>query len=141
MDEAILGRDLRLEPAPDGSGFGLVADFGDLSIAAGADNVVQALLVRFNTPLGELTELGHPDYGTRLHDLIGRPNNQVTRNLIRLFTLETLRQEPRVAAVESLDVQVLPGRPDQVLVPVRLRATGAPTPLNLVFTVALEGPG
>lgn len=136
MDETILGRDLRLAPAD--VGFGLTTALGDLETTSGVDTLVQALLVRFNTPLGELTGLGHPDYGTRLHELIGRSNDVTTRNLIRLFTLETLRAEPRVGAVEHLGVEVVPGRPDQVLVPIKLRPVDAPTTLNLVFTVELE---
>ena len=93
MADEKLGRDLRLDRGV--FGFGLVTA-GDLETVAGADNLVQALLIRFNTPLGDLAALGHPDYGSRLHDLIGRSNDASTRNLVRLFALETLRQEPRV---------------------------------------------
>ena len=137
MGAEVLGRDLRLEPGA--SGFGLVTDGGDLAVAAGGDNLAQALLIRFNTPVGELAELGHPDYGSRLHDLIGRPNNETTRNLVRLFTLETLRQEPRVGEVRALSVETPRRRPDQVLVSIELVAIDRGTPLNLVFSVNLEG--
>jgi phage baseplate assembly protein W len=137
MSEEILGRDLRL--APGAFGFGLTTDLGDLETAAGIDNLVQALLVRFNTPIGELSALGHPDYGSRLHDLIGQLNNATTRNLVRLFTLETLRQEPRVGEVHHLSVELVAGRPDLVLVSIQLTAIDTATPLNLVFNVNLEG--
>jgi phage baseplate assembly protein W len=136
MREDILGSDLRLEPGL--YGFGLVTDRGDLEIAAGPDNLVQALLIRFNTPIGDLAGLGHPDYGSRLHDLIGRPNDETTRNLVRLFTLETLRQEPRVGQVHHLAVERVAGRPDQVLVSIKLSPIQSRTPVNLVFTVNLE---
>src|SRR5690349_1725792 len=99
MPDEILGRDLRLEAGL--FGFGLQPAVGDLGTVAGADNLVQALLIRFNTPLGDLASLGHPDYGSRLHELIGRGNDESTRNLVRLFTLETLRQEARVGAVDD----------------------------------------
>ena len=141
MSEAILGSDLRLEPGA--FGLGLVAergdDGGDLEIVRGADNLAQALSVRFNTPLGELTSLGHPDFGSRLHQLIGRPNNSSTRNLVRMFTLETLRAEPRVAEVLHLSVETTPGRPDLVRVAAEVLPIATRTPLNLVFSVSLEG--
>ncbi len=40
--------------------------------------------------------LGHPDYGSRLHELIGEPNNERTRELVRLYAKECISQEPRV---------------------------------------------
>ncbi len=137
MGDEILGRDLRLDPGL--WGFGLVTDGGDLAVAEGADNLSQALLVRFNTPRGELAGLGHPDYGSRLHELIGRPNHETTRNLVRLFTLDTLRQEPRVGEVHHLSVSTVAGLPDRVRVEVELSPIGTENPLNLVFSVHLEG--
>jgi phage baseplate assembly protein W len=106
---------------------------------AGVDNLVQALLIRFNTPLGDLTGLGHPDYGSRLHELIGRSNDETTRNLVRLFALETLRNEPRVGQVQDLVVQTVAGRPDQILVSIKLSPIDTPTAVNLVFSIGLEG--
>src|SRR2546423_14555116 len=35
----------------------------DMNTYEGVDNLVQALLLRFLTPVGELATLGHPDYG------------------------------------------------------------------------------
>src|SRR3712207_1252258 len=136
MSDEILGRDLRLEPGA--FGFGLVADLGDLDTVAGVDNLVQALLVRFNTPLGDLAGLGHPDYGSRLHELIGRSNDETTRNLVRLFTLETVRQEPRAGTIQDLQVSTVAGRPDLVLVAIELTPIRSDTPINLVFSVGLE---
>lgn len=136
MDEAILGRDLKLEPSP--FGFGLVTLDGDLGVAEGRDNLVQALLIRLNTPREELAGLGHPDYGSRLFELIGRPNTVSTRNLVRLFTIDALRREPRVGEITSL-VVASPGRPpDRVDVSVSLRPIEEQAPLNLVFSVNLE---
>jgi phage baseplate assembly protein W len=137
MSTEILGRDLRLEAGL--SGFGLSTDLGDLDTVAGVDNLVQALLIRFNTPLGDLAALGHPEFGSRLHDLIGRGNTETTRNLVRLFTLETLRQEPRVGQVRGLFVQTIDRQPDRVLVSVDLTPIESSTPVNLVFSIGLEG--
>lgn len=137
MTEEVLGRDLRIERGL--FGFGLATDLGDLETAVGVDNLVQALLIRFNTPIGDLAALGHPDYGTRLHDLIGRRNTETTRNLVRLYTLETLRAEPRVSEVHHLGVEAVPGRPDLVEVSIILSGLESQTPVNLVFNVRLEG--
>jgi len=137
MSAEILGRDLRLEPGL--FGFGLTADQDDLAAVDGVDNLVQALLMRFNTPRGDLAALGHPDYGSRLHELIGRSNDETTRNLVRLFTLETLRQEPRVGQVLDLGVQTVDGRPDLVLVSIKVTPIETETPVNLVFSIGLEG--
>jgi len=137
MSAEILGRDLRLEPGL--FRFGLTADRDDLAAVAGVDNLVQALLIRFNMPRGDLAALGHPDYGSRLHELIGRSNDETTRNLVRLFTLETLRQEPRVGQVLDLGVQTVDGRPDLVLVSIKVTPIETETPVNLVFSIGLEG--
>ena len=39
----------------------------DFRAVAGHDNLAQAVVMRLLTPRGELTPLGHPDYGSRLH--------------------------------------------------------------------------
>ncbi len=52
--------------------------------------------MRLLTPRGELDALGHPEYGSRLHELIGRTNTDTTRNLVKLFILEALQLEPRI---------------------------------------------
>src|SRR5215207_2799459 len=136
MPGEILGRDVRLEAGL--FGFGLVPAAGDLGTVAGDDNLVQALLIRFNTPRGDLATLGHPEYGSRLHELIGRSNDETTRNLVRLFTLETLRQEPRVGRVDDLQVSTVTGRPDVVLVAIKLSPIDSQQEVNLVFSVGLD---
>ena len=136
MPDALLGRDLKLDRSA--FGLGLVAVDGDLGTAEGSENLAQALLVRLNTPVGELAGLGHPDYGSRLIELIGRPNTESTRNLVRLFILEAIRREPRVAEVPQLSLEVLPQRPDRVEISLTVRPIDSPTPLNLVFSVNLE---
>ena len=45
----------------------------DLETLSGADNLKQALLLRFLTPVGEMTVLGHPNYGSRLVGVLGSP--------------------------------------------------------------------
>ena len=80
----------------------------DLDLVGGRDNLAQAILVRLLTPRGELEPLGHPEYGSRLHTLIGRPGSAANRNLARLYVLEALALEPRIQAVRRVDLVPVP---------------------------------
>jgi phage baseplate assembly protein W len=77
----------------------------DMAVISGTDNLAQAILMRLLTPLGELSELAHPEYGSRLFELIGQSNTETTRNRIKLTILEAVQQEPRVAKVVTLNIE------------------------------------
>ncbi len=111
----------------------------DLETLSGSDNLVQALLLRLRTRQGELAVLGHPDYGSRLWELIGELNTPANRNLAKLYTLEALSADPRVQRILAIDVRPAPADRTRVEVRVALQAIGAPTPLNLVFALLLAG--
>lgn len=113
----------------------------DLERLAGVENLKQALLLRFLTPRGELAVLGHRTYGSRLHELIGEPNTETNRNRAKVYALQALQEEPRVAEVLSLDVRTRRNRPSQIDLDVRLRPVASDTVLNLVFPFFLEGGG
>jgi hypothetical protein len=87
--------------------------------------------------MGDLTQLGHPDYGSRLYTLIGERNTAGNRNRAKLYVLEALAAEPRVARVVSVDVG---GVRDTLDISVSLIAIGSNTPLNLVFPFDIGGP-
>jgi phage baseplate assembly protein W len=111
----------------------------DLEMLKDLQNLQQALLLRFLTRTGDLSLLGHPDYGSRLHTLIGALNNDTNRNRAKLFVLEALAAEPRVKQVNSVDVtQDLRVR-TQINIKVSLTAIVTDTPLNFVFPFSLEG--
>ena len=80
--------------------------FNDFDVIDGRHNLGQAIVMRLLTPRGELAALGHPEYGSRLHELIGRENTPTTRNLVKLFILEALQQEPRLQP--KIDITVTP---------------------------------
>jgi phage baseplate assembly protein W len=109
----------------------------DLQTLTDVDNLKQALLLRFLTRMGDLTQLGHPDYGSRLYTLIGERNTATNRNRAKLYVLEALAAEPRVARVISVDVS---GQRDTLDISVSLIAIGSNTPLNLVFPFDIGGP-
>lgn len=111
----------------------------DLATLAELDNLEQALLLRFMTRQGDLAILGHPDYGSRLHELIGQPNTESTRNRAKMYALIALADEPRVAKVLTVDVATHPGDRSRIDVTAELLTLHADTPLNLVFPFFLDG--
>ncbi len=111
----------------------------DLMLASGVENLSQALLLRFLTPAGDLTVLGHPDYGSRLYELLGERNTETTRNRAKLFVLLALRAEPRVRQVLNVKVTQNRAEPTRMDIAVSLLAQQSDTPLNLVFPFFLEG--
>ncbi|GAB4525774.1 MAG: hypothetical protein OHK0046_41960 [Anaerolineae bacterium] len=119
----------------------LHAAAGDLALYSGQANLMQALYLRFLTRVGELAPLGHPAYGSRLHELLGEPNTALTRQRARMFVLQALEDEPRV--VQVLSVEVTPAPADPVRLKIALtadvRVEGIIQRLNLVFPFFLEG--
>jgi phage baseplate assembly protein W len=79
---------------------------GDLRLTRGRANLAQAILNRLFTRQGELAALGHPDYGSRLYQLIGEPNTRRTHALADLYLRESLAEEERVA--EIIDITITP---------------------------------
>jgi phage baseplate assembly protein W len=144
----LLGQDLRLDYALSG-GFFEDADLAsarradranarDLEITSGLDTLTQAIANRLKTRKGELAALGHPDYGSRHHELMGQPNVQRTRDLIKLYVLQALNAEPRIEKVLAVTVTPEQNPPrDTVRITLALQIIGAPVPLNLVVPFSL----
>jgi hypothetical protein len=145
-----LGHDLALSyPAP--AGFWEDADLAtraggrpprrDLAVTGGVGAAEQLLVNRLKTRRGELAPLGHPDYGSRHHDLVGEPNVARTRNLIKLHVLEALDHEPRIKEVLRCDVRPGTNPPrDVVRIELDVVLLDGDTPLNLVVPFSLGGP-
>jgi phage baseplate assembly protein W len=111
----------------------------DLELLSAADNLMQALLLRFLTPVGELAALGHPDYGSRLFELLGESNTETNRNRAKLFVLQALAAEPRVKKVTN--VQITQNRADRTRMDIKISLIpiDSDTLINLVFPFFLEG--
>jgi phage baseplate assembly protein W len=145
-----MGRDLRLDYTFGGGFFedadlasatraGLPITSRDLTVADGVDAITQAIANRLKTRKGELTSLGHPDYGSMHHTLIGEPNVERTRDLIKLYVLQALRQEPRIQKVLKADIVAEHSPPrDSVRITLSVKLINSPTPLNLVVPFSLE---
>ena len=97
----------------------------DYETIDGRDNLGQAVVMRLLTRRGELAELGHPEYGSRLDELLGAPNSETRRGLAKLFVLEALAQETRIAKVEEVTVTPAVEERDLVDILIRVQPVGA----------------
>jgi phage baseplate assembly protein W len=101
-----LGTDLKLQEQGLGSDL-QVSPTGDLVIVSEEPNLAQAIINRLRTIEGELYEIEHPTYGSRLYDFIGELNNDLTRNRIRNYIKSTLMKEPRIKEIVKITVKSL----------------------------------
>jgi phage baseplate assembly protein W len=113
---------------------------GDLALARGNDNIVQALTLRLRVRKGELAPLGWPDYGSRLHELIGEPDVSRTHLKLQAFARQAIEADPRVSRIHSIQTVSLPGERDTVRLMMDIQLIDSPHPLNLVFDLPLEKP-
>ena len=129
---------LDLQVVPGGAGgLAQTGDVRDAGRVAGRENLAQALVLRLLTQRGALAPLGHPDYGSRLVELIGRLNDDTTRNLARLYTLEALKQERRATAILDLTVEAVKDQPDTIRVGFSVLPLNDNDPLALSLEVTL----
>jgi len=137
-DSRAPGEDLGTRARPERVPAGAAAP-DDLATWTGVDNLAQALLLRLLTWRGELTRLGHPAYGSRLHELIGELNDESTRSRAKLYVLQALAGEPRVARVVSVTVTASRRVREQIDIALVLETTAADAPpllLTLPFSLA-----
>lgn len=78
------------------------SDSDDLTLVSGKDNLAQAVALRLLTPVGTLPF--HPEYGSRLHQMIGKGQSEVNEQVAKMLVGEALMKEKRIAAVDSIDV-------------------------------------
>jgi len=110
---------------------------GDLKLAEGPDSISQALTLRLKVRRGELALLGWPNYGSRLHELIGEPNNTRTRAIVMAHARAAILEDPRVVDITRLEARMPPGERDTVRLDMDIQLIEEQNPLNLVFDVAL----
>jgi hypothetical protein len=140
--QKLFGTDIGLREGAGGLNFvlgGPVGSSGDLTLAIGNDNIVQALSLRLRVRKGELAPLGWPDYGSRLHELIGEPDLARTRLKAQVFARDAVGADPRVKQVVAVDVVAIPGERSLLRLAMSVLLIDEPTPLDLVFDLALEG--
>jgi len=99
--------------------------FEDIGLINDVQNLGQAIIIRLCTPRGELAALAHPEYGSRLSDLVGRPNTETTRNLAKLYILESLKLEPRIEKVINVSVEPAQGTRDRINIMLVVKPIGS----------------
>jgi hypothetical protein len=110
----------------------------DLAVVGGIAAATQLLVNRLRTIAGELQPLGHPQYGSQHESQIGQPNIARTRNLVKLYVLQALQQEPRIKQIRSCDVlpspdQASPDQPNTVQIAVQVVLLDQDSPVNFVI--------
>jgi len=93
----------------------------DFTLVSDRDNLAQAVIIRLLTPRGELAALAHPDYGSRLPELIGRRRTETTRNLAKLYVIEALKQERRIAEIIQVTVSDMPGDRHRITIFIQIK--------------------
>jgi phage baseplate assembly protein W len=122
-----MGTDLRLVFSGDGRADIAWSDH-DLELVRELDNLAQALTLRLLVQRGELADLAHPRYGSRIHELIGQTLDRPNLDLLRRHVRRALLDDPRVEAVETLRVEAIAAHPGAVQITATVRArTGAIT--------------
>jgi phage baseplate assembly protein W len=114
MDD-VMKRDLRVLFQPSGDA-DLAVDVDDLATVSGRDNLAQALTLRLLIARGELRALGHPQYGSRVHELLGEALDGPNLELLRRHVRHALLGDPRVAQVTRVDVSPRKDAPGVVVV-------------------------
>lgn len=132
-----IGKDLKLQFDPLGAD--LIATKGDFATISDENNLVQAIIHRLTTDEGELHDIGHADYGSRLHELVGERNNLRTRERLKNLIHFCLAEEPRI--LEVTDVKVTPNQydPNRLDIEITVLPIGKSTFLSVVYPFSLEG--
>jgi phage baseplate assembly protein W len=131
----LFGTDLLL--ASRAGGYDLVPDYqGDIALTQSTDNISQALTLRILVRRGELARLGWPDFGSRVHELIGEPNNLRTRTRLMAFARTAIERDPRVVEITSIKAE--PAERSLVRLEMDIQLINEPNPLNLVVAIDLE---
>jgi phage baseplate assembly protein W len=133
----VLGVDLRLKDEEMGVDLA-ISPTGDLQTVSEEMNVGQAVISRIRTRKGELLDLGHRQFGSRLYELVGEPNNEATRELVRNIAKETLGADPRIREIRRIDVKPSKFDPHRVDLEITVIAIRSETPINIVYPFYLE---
>ena len=110
----------------------------DLGTVVGVDNLTQAIVNRLHTRQGELANLGHPDYGSRLYQLVGELNNNRTRAVAELYIRECLAQESRIEEVVEVIFQAPERGMNRNVLKVTLSVKPVDTETLLTFGLSLN---
>jgi len=133
----IIGKDLKLKFDQLGADLTATPE-GDLDTVSHEDNLAQAIIARLMTEEGELQDVGHADYGSRLHELIGEPNTERTRERIKNLVRDCLTQEPRIKEVTSVNVKTNSEDLNRLDIEITVLPVGGGVFLSVIYPFSLE---
>lgn len=133
-----LGKDLKLRFYEIGADL-TATKKGDFDTVTNADNLAQAIITRLSTDEGELHDIGHADYGSRLYEVIGEVNNKATRQRLKALVRECLVQEPRIVEITNINVLPDPNDPHRVDIEITILPIESSVYLTIVYPFRLEG--
>lgn len=110
----------------------------DIAKITEIDNLQQSIINRIMTKKGELDALGHPEYGSKHHDMIGELNTESNRNLIKFHILECLSHEPRIERILRTEVKADTDNRGFVRIYLEIKIIGVTSSLNLVIPFSFE---
>ncbi len=129
-------KDLKLKF--DRLGADLMATGGDLVTVSSEENLAQAIINRLTTDEGELEDIGHADYGSRLYQVVGEPNNEGTRAKIKNVVGYCLSQEPRIKEVTGIDIRTNPRDQNRLDIEITVVPVEGGRSLSLSYPFHLE---
>lgn len=77
---------------------------GDIALAAGVENIRQAVIARLITRRGSL--INNPNYGSELETLLGKPVNSMTLKLVDDEIVRTIKKDGRISEVIKVDSNI-----------------------------------
>jgi len=130
--EENLGRDIALDDTSDLK----IGASDDYQLITTQDNLKQAMINRLRTAKGELQL--NPNYGSRLHEVLGTNPTEDTLVLVKAHTREALLQEPRIETINSIAVTFRDNQLKQEIdVEVNVTPIEINEPLNLLYFLEL----
>jgi phage baseplate assembly protein W len=129
---AYLGKDIMVDLKNRDLRFG---DSNDFMFTKWKDNIKQAMVIRLKTPLGFYSQ--HPNYGSRLFQVIGSPINDLTISFAKGVVFEALLSEPRIEKIKDIDIEYNPYE-KSLEINVKVELIEDMGYLNLVFDYFLE---
>jgi uncharacterized protein len=109
---------------------------GQVLLAAGADDIHQAMLIILQTAPGERVML--PAFGCRINELLFAAGNATAVSLAQLYVRQALdRWEPRIQTLQ-VAVTIDPQQPDCLQIAVDYLIRDRNQPANLVFPFYLK---
>ena len=109
---------------------------GGVSASQLEENVRQSIFIILGTAPGE--RLNRPGFGSRIHDLMFAPNNEVTAALAEVYCEEAIyKYEPRIEKVRA-KANVHPDEPNRLDLRIEYVIAGKHDKRNLVFPFYLR---